>query len=110
MASVREWINSIQHDLPNGSTCPIDGIIIFPPINANWVLHPHEDALILTLGINGFDVRRVLIDPGSLANICKMSANRKMGLPPSYLENPGRVQSGFNGAITTSLGEVVLPV
>ncbi|KAL6324371.1 hypothetical protein AAG906_012975 [Vitis piasezkii] len=34
---VREWISFIQHNLPDGSTHPIDGIITFPPINANRV-------------------------------------------------------------------------
>ncbi|RVX18690.1 hypothetical protein CK203_006832 [Vitis vinifera] len=34
---VREWISFIQHNLPDGSTHPIDDIIIFPPINANRV-------------------------------------------------------------------------
>ena len=47
----------------------MDGIITFPPINPNRVLQPHEDALILTLGISGFDVRKILIDPGSSADL-----------------------------------------
>ena len=33
-----------------------------------------------------------------------------MGIELSGLENPGRILSGFNGAATTSLGDVVLPV
>ena len=33
-----------------------------------------------------------------------------MGFPPSTLENPGRILSRFNGALTTSLGDVVLLV
>lgn len=33
-----------------------------------------------------------------------------MELPPSALENPGRILSGFNEATITSLGDVVLPV
>ena len=33
-----------------------------------------------------------------------------MRLPPSTLENPGRVLSGFNGVTTTFLGDDVLPV
>ena len=51
---------------------PIDGTITFLPINANWVLQPHEDTLILTLGINGFDVRKVLIDSGILVDLLQM--------------------------------------
>ena len=68
-ASVRERISFIQHNLPGGSTCPVDGTITFPSINANRVLQSHEDVLILTLGISKFDVRRVLIDPGNSADL-----------------------------------------
>lgn len=39
-----------------------------------------------------------------------MSAYRQMGYSPSTLENPRRLLSGFNGATTTSQGDVVLPV
>ena len=33
-----------------------------------------------------------------------------MGFVPTNLENPGRILLGFNGASTTSLGDIVLPV
>ena len=88
----------------------VDDTITFPPINASRVLQPHEYVLVLTLGMSGFDVRRVLIDPGSSANLLQMSAYKQMGYSLSTLENPGRILSRFNGATTTSQGDVVLPV
>ena len=39
-----------------------------------------------------------------------MSAYRQMGYSPFTLENPRRLLSRFNGATTTSLGDVVLLV
>ena len=39
-----------------------------------------------------------------------MSAYRQMSYSSSILENPGRLLSKFNGATTTSLGNVVLPI
>ena len=80
----------------------------FPLVDPNWVLQHHEDALILTLGINDFDLRRILVDLGSLVDLLQMSAFKQMRFPPSTLENPGRILSRFNGALTTSLGDVVL--
>ena len=74
------------------------------------MLQPHDDALILTLGINDFDVRRILVDSGSSADLLQKSVFKQMGFPSSALENPGRILSGFNGASTNSLGDVVLPV
>lgn len=68
-ASVREHISSIRHSLPNRSIHPIDRIITFSPVDPNRVLEPHEDALILTLGIGDFDVKRILVDPSSLTNL-----------------------------------------
>ncbi|KAL6311885.1 hypothetical protein AAG906_013511 [Vitis piasezkii] len=41
-----------------------DGTIIFPPVDPTRTLQPHRDALILSLEIGEFDVRRILVDPG----------------------------------------------
>ena len=89
---------------------PIDSTITFPPINVIQVLQPHENSLILTLRVGGFDMRRILVDPGSSVDLFQMSAYRQMGYSPFTLENPRRLLSRFNGATTTSLGDVVLLV
>ena len=54
----------------------INGPISFPPVNLNRVIMPHYDALVLTLCINGFDVHRVLVDPGSVADLLQLPAFR----------------------------------
>lgn len=69
----------------------------------------HEDALVLTLGVNSFDVRKILINPGSSADLLQMSAYRQMEYSLSALENLGRILTSFNGASTVSLGDVILP-
>ena len=74
--SVKEWVNSIQHNFSEESVRPIDGTITFPSVGANRVLQLHEDALVPTLRVGGFNVRRVLVDPGSSANLLQMSAYR----------------------------------
>ena len=73
-ASVWEQVNSVQPALPQGGTLLIDGVITFPPVDPNRVLHPYEDALILTLGINNYDVRWILVDPDSSADLLQVSA------------------------------------
>ena len=83
---------------------------MFTPVDPIRILQPHRDALILTLGIDDFDVRWILVDPGSLVDLLQVSVIKQMGFMPSSLENPGRILSGFNGASTTSLGDVVLPI
>ena len=73
-ASVRERVNSVQRNFTEGSVCPIDHIVTFPLVDSNRVLQAHEDALVLTLGVGSFDVRRILVDLGSSANLLQMSA------------------------------------
>ena len=45
------------------------GDIIFTEANANWVHHPHEDALAVMAKIANNIVHRMLVDNGSAANI-----------------------------------------
>eukprot|EP00261_Vitis_vinifera_P023754 XP_010655814.1 PREDICTED: uncharacterized protein LOC104880564 [Vitis vinifera] len=106
VASVRERINSIRPGLIGGGPRPIDGTIIFPLVDPTRTLQPHRDALILSLEIGDFDVRRILVDPGSSADLVQASVVSHMGHSLTGLENPGRILSGFNRSSTTSLGDI----
>ena len=68
-ASVRARVNTIRAQEIITSVQLVDGPISFPPINSTRVITPHYDALVLTVGINSFDVHRVLVDPGSVADL-----------------------------------------
>ena len=57
-----------------------------------------------------FDVRRILVNPGSSADLVQASVICHMGRNLTGLENPRRILSGFNGVATTSLGDIVLSV
>ncbi|WJZ87692.1 hypothetical protein VitviT2T_007056 [Vitis vinifera] len=93
-----------------GSVRPVDNTITFPLIDVNQVLQPHEDALILTLGVGDFDMRIILDDLSSSTDFLQMSTYKQMNYLPSTLENLGRLLFRFNGATITSLGDVVLIV
>ncbi|RVW25884.1 hypothetical protein CK203_110874 [Vitis vinifera] len=82
----------------------------FSTSRSHRTLQRHRDALILSLEIGDFDVRRILVDPGSSADLVQASVMSHMGHTLTGLENPGRILSGFNGSSTTSLGDIVLPV
>ncbi|KAL6349681.1 hypothetical protein AAG906_041088 [Vitis piasezkii] len=57
------------------------------------------DSLVITLGVKGFDVHKILVDPRSSADLLQMSTYRQMGYSPFALENP-----------SLSLGDVILPI
>ena len=67
--SVRERVNSIRPGITGESARPINGIIVFSPVDPTRILQPHRDALILSLGMEDFDVKQILVDPGSLTDL-----------------------------------------
>ena len=71
---------------------------------------PHYDALVFTLCISGFDVHKVLVDPGSAADLLQLPAFKQMRLSLGVLNSARRTLSGFNGATTVTLGDVTFPV
>ena len=73
VASVRERINFVQRTFSEGSVHPIDDTFTFPLVDVNQVLQMHEDTLVLTLGVGEFNMRRILVDLGSSADLLQMS-------------------------------------
>ena len=66
---------------------PIDSPIFFPPINPNRVMVPHYDSLVLTLCISGFEVHKVLVDPGNVADLLQLPAFNQMKLSTGMLNS-----------------------
>lgn len=103
-------MHTVQCTFTDESVRPINEPITFPRIDSNGVILPHEDALVLTLGFNGFDLRRILINLGNFTDLLKMSAYRQIRYHPSTLENPDRILSVFNEATIVSLGNIITAV
>ena len=91
-------------------TKTIDGPISFPPVNPNRIIVPHYDALVLTLCISGFDVHKVMVDLSSATDLFQLLAFEQMKFSLGMLNSARRILFGFNGATTTTLGDVALPV
>ena len=105
-ASVRARVNTVSNRGEITAVLQVDGPISFPPINPTRVITPHYYALVLTVCINSFDVHRVLVDPGSVANLLHLPAFKQMRVPIDHFRSAGRVLSGFNGATTLSVGDI----
>ena len=109
-ATVKAKVNADHTESSQGEVEPIDGPISFPLVNPNRVIVPHYNALVLTLCINGFDVHKVLVDPSNVADLLQLPSFTRMKLSSNMLNSAGRILSGFNGATTTMLGDVTLPM
>ena len=88
----------------------VDGLISFPSINPFRVIIPHRNALVLTLCINSFDVRRVLVNPGNAADLLQLPAFRQMNSYFDKLSLASRILYGFNGATIVTVSDIALPV
>ena len=74
------------------------------------IVQPHDDALVVTLRIGGYDVKRVLIDQGSGAEIVYPHLYEGLKLEPEDLACYNSTLVGFDGKIVIPRGQIRLPV
>jgi len=72
-------------------------------------MQPHNDALVISILMNKIQVKRVLIDAGSSANIIRSRVVEQLGLHDQVVPAT-LVLNGFNMASKTTKGEIILPV
>ena len=71
---------------------------------------PHDDALVVTFQIKGYDVKRVLVDQGNGAEIMYPDLNKGLNLKSEDLERYDSPLIGFDGRIIIPCGMIGLPV
>ena len=71
---------------------------------------PHDDALVVTLRIRGYDVKRDLMDQGSGVEIMYLDLYKGLNLKPKDLEKYNSPLVRFNGRIVIPCGMIRLPV
>ena len=73
-------------------------------------MNPHHDALVLSLQVANFMIKRVLVDTGSSANIIFSNTLVDMGVSLNTINRRSTVLIGFSGEQKFTLGEVTLHV
>ena len=71
---------------------------------------PHDDALVVTLRIGGYDVKRVLVDQGNDAEIMYLDLYKGLRLGLEDLTCYNSLLVGFDGKIVILKGQIRLPV
>ena len=84
---VKAPVNSIHTGGSREETKLIDGPISLPSVNPNRVIVPHYDALVLALCISSIDVHKVLVDPGSAADLLQLRTFNQMKLSSGMLNS-----------------------
>ena len=73
-------------------------------------IQPHDDALVITLRIGGYDVKRVMVDQGSAAEIIYPDLYKGLNLKANDLTPYSSPLVSFKGKIIIPNGQVRLPV
>nr|XP_023913903.1 uncharacterized protein LOC112025464 [Quercus suber] len=73
-------------------------------------LQPHKDALVVTVRIGGYDVKKVLVDQGSQVEIMYPNLYRELGLKPEDLDANDSPLMGFDGKMVIPRGMIKLPI
>ena len=73
-------------------------------------IQPHDDALVITLRIGGYNVKRVMVDQGSTAEIMHSDLYKGLNLKAEDLMPYSSPLVSFKGKIIIPKGQVRLPV
>ncbi|XP_059288190.1 uncharacterized protein LOC132041498 [Lycium ferocissimum] len=86
-----------------------EGSISFSDKDAEGIIQPHNDALVISVLINKYQVKRILIDLGSSTNIICWKVVEQLGLLDQIVPS-ARVLNGFNMAHETTKEEIASPL
>ena len=73
-------------------------------------IQPHDDALVITLRIGGYDVKRVMVDQGSVAEIMYPNLYKGLSLRAEDLIPYSSPLVSFEGKVIIPKGQIRLPV
>ena len=85
-------------------------LIGFSEEDKQGTIQPHDDALVVTLRIGGYDMKRVLVDQGSAVEVMYPDLYKGLNLKPEDLSPYDSPLVSFEGKIITPKGMIRLPV
>ena len=85
-------------------------VLSFSDAEKQGTIQPHDDALVVTLRIGGYDVNRVMVDQGSAAEIMYPDLFKGLGLKLEDLTTYSSPLVSFEGKMVVPKGQIRLPV
>ena len=95
---------------PKRDRTEIQSVLGFSDHDKIEIIQPHDDALVVTFRIGGYDVRRVLVDQDSGAEIMYFDLYKGLNLRPEDLTSYDSPLVSFDGKAVIPRGMIRLPV
>ena len=85
-------------------------VLSFSDADKHGTIQPHDDALVVTLRIGGYDVMKVMVDQGNAAEIMYPDLYKGLGLKPEDLTTYSSPLISFEGKMVVLKGQIRLLV
>ncbi|KAL5542741.1 hypothetical protein UlMin_010451 [Ulmus minor] len=87
-----------------------DQVISFIDNEATTLINPHHDALVISLLVANYKIKRILVDNGSSTNVLFLNVLKEMKIDESNIRRCATVLVGFSGEQKFTIGDIALPV
>ena len=85
-------------------------VLSFTDADKQRTIQPHDDTLVATLRIDGYDVKRVMVDQGSAAEIMYPDLYKGLSLKPDDLTVYSSPLVSFEGKMVVLKEQIRLPM
>ena len=99
-----------SNSMPKRAKMNVPLVLSFSDADKQGTIQPHDDALVVTLRIGGYDVKRIMIDQRSAAEIMYSDLYKGLGLKPKNLTTYSSPLVSFEGKMVVLKGQIRLPV
>ncbi|XP_030926708.1 uncharacterized protein LOC115953256 [Quercus lobata] len=108
--SVSRYPTEESSSMPKRAEIGIPLVLDFSDEEKVGTIQLHDDTLVVTLRIGRYDVKRVIIDQGSVADIMYPDLYRRLNLKPENLTAYSSPLVSFEGKMVVPKGQIRLPV
>ena len=99
-----------SNSMPKRIKMNVTLVLSFSDADKQGTIQPHDDALVVTLIIGGYDIKRVMVDQGSAAEIMYPDLYKGLGLEPKDLTTYSSPLVSFEGKMVVPKGHIRLLV
>ena len=108
--SVSCYSNDESNSVPKKIKTNVPLVLSFSDVDKQGTIQPHDDALVVTFRIGGYDVKRVMVNQGSATEIMYPDLFKGLGLKPEDLTTYSSPLVSFEGKMVVPKGQIRLPV